>query len=44
MGSLLTFNTETREVENDPGNRDMPESRIALGTDSLCKAVAAAGR
>lgn len=40
MGSLLTFNTETRGVENDPGNRDMPESRIALATDALCKAVA----
>jgi hypothetical protein len=40
MGSLLTFNTETREVENDPGNRDMPESRVALATDSLCKAIA----
>jgi CubicO group peptidase (beta-lactamase class C family) len=41
MGSLLTFNTETRGVENDPGNRDMPESRVALATDALCKAVAA---
>ena len=30
---------ETRGVENDPSNRDMPESRIALATDSLCKAV-----
>jgi CubicO group peptidase (beta-lactamase class C family) len=40
MGSLLTFNTETRGVENDPGNRDMPESRVALATDNLCKAVA----
>ena len=40
MGTLLTFNTETRGVENDPGNRDMPESRIALGTDKLCEAVA----
>lgn len=44
MGSLLTFNTETRGVQNDPGNRDMPESRIALGTDSLCKAVAEPGK
>jgi CubicO group peptidase (beta-lactamase class C family) len=44
MGSLLTFNTETRGVENDPGNRDMPESRIALATDSLCKAVAGSGK
>ena len=44
MGSLLTFNTETREVENDPANRDMPESRIALATDSLCKAVSLPGK
>ncbi|MDQ0251828.1 CubicO group peptidase (beta-lactamase class C family) [Sphingomonas kyeonggiensis] len=41
IGSLLTFNTETRGVENAPANRDMPESRIALATDGLCKAVAA---
>lgn len=41
MGTLLTFNTETRGVENAPTNRDMPESRVALGTDALCKAVAA---
>jgi len=40
MGSLLTFNTETRGVENAPANRDMPESRVALATDALCKAVA----
>jgi len=44
MGSLLTFNTETREVENSPANRDMPESRIALATDSLCKAIAEPGK
>jgi CubicO group peptidase (beta-lactamase class C family) len=44
MGSLLTFNTETREVENSPANRDMPESRIALATDSLCKAMAEPGK
>ena len=44
MGSLLTFNTETREVENTPANRDMPESRIALATDSLCEAIAAPGK
>ena len=44
MGTLLTFNTETRGVENAPSNRDMPESRIALGTDTLCKAVAAPGK
>jgi len=40
IGSLLTFNTETRGVENAPANRDMPESRIALATDGLCKAAA----
>lgn len=40
VGSLLTFNTETRGVENAPSNRDMPESRVALATDALCKAVA----
>jgi len=44
MGSLLTFNTETRGVENDPANRDMPESRVALATDELCRAVAKAGK
>ena len=44
MGTLLTFNTETRGVENAPSNRDMPESRVALATDSLCKAVAAPGK
>lgn len=40
LGSLLAFNTETRGVRNDPSNRDMPESRVALATDTLCKAVA----
>ncbi len=44
MGSLLAFNTETRGVENDPSNREMPESRIALATDGLCKAARGAGR
>jgi CubicO group peptidase (beta-lactamase class C family) len=39
-GSLLAFNTETQGVENAPGNREMPESRVALATDSLCEAVA----
>lgn len=39
-GSLLAFNTETREVRNDPSNRDTAESRIALGTDNLCAALA----
>ena len=40
VGSLLAFNTETRGVENAPANRTMPESRIALATDSLCEALA----
>ncbi len=40
LGTLLAFNTEVRGVENDPGNRNMPESRIALATDNLCKAAA----
>ncbi len=39
-GSLLAFNTETRGVRNHPGNRDMPESRIALAADGLCEALA----
>ena len=39
IGSLLAFNTETRGVENDPSNRTTAESRIALATDGLCKAV-----
>ncbi|MCR5869638.1 MULTISPECIES: serine hydrolase [unclassified Sphingomonas] len=39
-GSLLTFNTETRGVRNDPTNRDTAESRIALATDRLCEALA----
>jgi CubicO group peptidase (beta-lactamase class C family) len=43
MGSLLTFNTETRGVENDASNRATPESRIALATDSLCKAASTPG-
>jgi len=40
LGTLLAFNTETRGVENDASNRDTPESRVALATDGLCKAVA----
>jgi len=44
MGSLLTFNTETRGVENAASNRDTPESRVALATDNLCKAVARSGK
>jgi CubicO group peptidase (beta-lactamase class C family) len=39
-GSLLAFNTETREVRNDPSNRDSAESRIALAVDRLCAALA----
>ncbi len=39
MGSLLAFNTETRGVENDASNRTTAESRVALATDRLCKAV-----
>ncbi|WP_160296701.1 serine hydrolase domain-containing protein [Sphingomonas sp. ERG5] len=40
IGSLLAFNTETREVQNSPANRATAESRIALATDRLCEAVA----
>jgi CubicO group peptidase (beta-lactamase class C family) len=40
IGTLLAFNTETREVRNDPSNRDTAESRIALATDTLCEALA----
>jgi CubicO group peptidase (beta-lactamase class C family) len=43
MGSLLAFNTETRGVENAPANRSTAESRIALATDRLCKALATPG-
>ena len=39
-GTLLAFNTETKGVSNDPVNRQSPESRIALATDSLCEALA----
>lgn len=39
IGSLLAFNTETRGVENNPSNRTSAESRIALASDGLCKAV-----
>jgi hypothetical protein len=42
MGSLLAFNTETRGVENNPGNRKTAESRIALAADSLCETLAKA--
>jgi hypothetical protein len=38
-GTLLAFNTETREIRNDPSNRETSESRIALATDSLCEAL-----
>jgi CubicO group peptidase (beta-lactamase class C family) len=40
LGTLLAFNTETREVRNDPSNRETAESRIALATDKLCEALA----
>jgi CubicO group peptidase (beta-lactamase class C family) len=43
LGSLLAFNTETRGVENNASNRTTAESRIALATDSLCKAVRTTG-
>lgn len=39
IATLLAFNTETRGVRNDPGNRDTAESRVALATDALCRAV-----
>jgi CubicO group peptidase (beta-lactamase class C family) len=39
-GTLLAFNTETKEVRNDPSNRETAESRIALATDTLCQALA----
>jgi CubicO group peptidase (beta-lactamase class C family) len=42
--TLLAFNTETREVRNDPSNRESAESRIALATDRLCEALAKPGR
>jgi CubicO group peptidase (beta-lactamase class C family) len=42
MGNLLTFNTETRGVENSPRNRETAESRVALAADSLCEALAKA--
>lgn len=40
VGSLLAFNTETRGVENSAANRKTAESRIALGADRLCEALA----
>jgi CubicO group peptidase (beta-lactamase class C family) len=39
-GSLLAFNTTTREEANEPSNRDSAESRIALATGRLCSALA----
>jgi CubicO group peptidase (beta-lactamase class C family) len=39
-GSLLTFNTETQGVRNDPSNRESAESRIALAVDRLCESLA----
>jgi hypothetical protein len=38
-GTLLAFNTETREVQNKPANRETAESKIALATDRLCEAL-----
>ncbi|QNA86584.1 beta-lactamase family protein [Sphingomonas sp. So64.6b] len=43
MGSLVALNTETRGVENEAANRNRPESRIALATDGLCKALSRPG-
>jgi CubicO group peptidase (beta-lactamase class C family) len=40
VGTLLAFNTETKGVRNDPSNREIAESRIALATDRLCEALA----
>lgn len=37
IATLLAFNTETRGVQNDPSNRTTAESRVALGTDALCR-------
>ena len=39
IATLMAFNTETRGVRNDPGNRDTAESRVALATDALCRAA-----
>lgn len=39
VATLLAFNTETRGVRNDPSNRETAESRVALGTDALCRAA-----
>ena len=39
IATLLAFNTETRGVRNDPSNRETAESRVALGTDALCRAA-----
>jgi CubicO group peptidase (beta-lactamase class C family) len=44
MGSLLTFNTDTQDEENNPSNRAKAESRIALAVDKMCKAIAAPGK
>ncbi|MCA1662339.1 MAG: beta-lactamase family protein [Novosphingobium sp.] len=43
LGSLLAFNTETREVRNDRTNRETAESRIALAAGRLCEALAHPG-
>jgi CubicO group peptidase (beta-lactamase class C family) len=39
VATLLAFNTETRGVRNDLSNRETAESRVALATDALCKAM-----
>lgn len=39
VATLLAFNTETRGVRNDPSNRETAESRVALATNALCRAV-----
>lgn len=39
IATLLAFNTETRGVRNDPSNHETAESRVALGTDALCRSV-----
>ncbi len=43
-GSLLAFNTETRDVQNSPANRDTSESRVALAADAFCTALAKPGK
>lgn len=42
-GSILAFNTETQGVQNNPRNRDTPESRVALAAGALCEALPEGG-